>query len=64
MASQDLKLVKEFWYNGVEIKVWKGIVEGGCGRGGGGGVALAGREAGHGQVVLRMDREEGMASGR
>ncbi|KAL6784007.1 SSS3B [Auxenochlorella protothecoides x Auxenochlorella symbiontica] len=24
---EDLKLVKEFWYNGVEIKVWKGIVE-------------------------------------
>lgn len=37
MASQDLKLVKEFWYNGVEIKVWKGIVEGGCGMGGEGG---------------------------
>ncbi|KAK2076899.1 hypothetical protein QBZ16_005127 [Prototheca wickerhamii] len=24
---EDLKLIKEFWHNGVEIKVWRGIVE-------------------------------------
>ncbi len=27
---QDLKMVKDFWMNGVQVKIWKGKVEGEC----------------------------------
>jgi hypothetical protein len=27
-APQDLRMAKDYWLNGVQVKIWKGYVEG------------------------------------